>query len=65
MAATWNEDKNGARTRPRRRRCQVPGRTGRKLAAQAKSLADRVKARDLDGANPRFQSFAKKMEQAS
>ena len=36
-----------------------------KLAAQAKSLADRMKARELADANPQFQNFAKEMEEAS
>jgi len=36
-----------------------------KLAAQAQSLADRVKARQLGSTSPEIQSFVKDMEEAS
>ena len=66
IAATWNEYKNGSKD------ASAAGDDAKflaeqegKLAGQAKSLADRMKARELADANPQFQSFAKEMEDAS
>ena len=66
IAATWNECKNGSKD------ASVAGDDAKflaeqedKLAAQAKSLADRMKARELADANTQFQVFAKEMEEAS
>jgi hypothetical protein len=66
IAATWNEYKNGSKDP------SVAADDAKfladqedKLAAQAKSLADRMKARELADANPQFQSFTKEMTEAS
>ncbi len=66
IAATWNEYKNGSKdpsvaSDDAKFLAEQEG----KLAAQAKSLADRMKARELSDANPQFQSFTKEMEEAS
>jgi hypothetical protein len=66
IAATWNEYKNGSKDP------SVAGDDAKflaeqeeKLAAQAKSLADRMKARELGDTNPQFQNFSKEMQEAS
>ena len=65
IAATWNETKNGSKTPSvAADDAKFLGDLQMKLAAQAKSLADRVKARQLD-AGPEMQSFAKNMEEAA
>jgi hypothetical protein len=66
IAATWNEYKNGSKdpsvaSDDAKFLAEQEG----KLAGQAKSLADRMKARELTDANPQFQSFTKEMEDAS
>jgi hypothetical protein len=66
IAATWNEYKNGSKdpsvaSDDAKFLAEQEG----KLAGQAKSLADRMKARELADANPQFQSFTKEMEDAS
>jgi len=64
IAATWNELKNGAKDPSvAAEDAKFLGQIQDKLAGQAKSLVDRVKARGLDS-SPEMQSYAKNMEQA-
>jgi hypothetical protein len=64
IAATWNEAKNGAKDPSiAAEDAKFLAQIQDKLAAQAKSLADRVKARGLDS-SPEMQSYVKNMEQA-
>jgi hypothetical protein len=66
IAATWNEYKNGSKDPSvASDDAKFLAEQEEKLAAQAKSLADRMKARELADANPQFQSFTKEMEDAS
>jgi hypothetical protein len=66
IAATWNEYKNGSKDPSvAADDAKFLAEQEEKLAAQAKSLADRMKARELADANPQFQSFAKDMTEAS
>lgn len=66
IASLWNETKNGAKNPSQAADdAKFLGDVEDKLAAQAKSLVDRVKARGLDSAGPEMQTFAKKMEDAS
>jgi hypothetical protein len=66
IAATWNEYKNGSKDPSvASDDAKFLSEQEGKLAAQAKSLADRMKARELADANPQFQSFTKEMEEAS
>ncbi|HLJ47552.1 MAG TPA: hypothetical protein VKU01_16165 [Bryobacteraceae bacterium] len=66
IAATWNEIKEGAKDAGTARDdskflSQLQG----KLAEQSRSLAERMRARQLTGASSEFQSFAKDMEAAA
>ena len=64
IAATWNEAKNGAKSPATAADdAKFLGQIQEKLAAQAKSLVDRVKARQLDS-SPEMQNFVKNMEEA-
>ncbi len=66
IAATWNEYKNGSKDQSvAADDAKFLAEQEEKLAAQAKSLADRMKARELADANPQFQSFTKEMTEAS
>lgn len=66
IAATWNELKNGAKNPSNSADdAKFLGDLEDKLAAQAKSLVQRAKARGLDSASPEMQNFAKNLEQAS
>src|SRR6202049_996491 len=66
IAATWNELKNGVKHPAEAAEdAKFLADQQAKLAAQAKSLSDRMKARELAGANSEFQSFAKEMDEAS
>ena len=66
IAATWNEYKNGSKNPSvAADDAKFLAEQEGKLAAQAKSLADRMKARELADANPQFHSFTKEMEEAS
>src|SRR3984885_7231452 len=66
IAATWNEYKNGSKDPSvAADDAKFLAEQEEKLAAQAKSLADRMKARELADANPQFQSFTKEMTEAS
>jgi hypothetical protein len=64
IAATWNQSKTGKNTGSADD-AKFLADLEEKLAAQAKSLSDRMKARELADANPQFQSFAKDMDEAS
>ncbi|MEO7144722.1 MAG: hypothetical protein ABI165_14585 [Bryobacteraceae bacterium] len=66
LAATWNELKGDAKNKSAaaddaRFLTEVQG----KLRDQAKTLAERMKSRELSGANSEFQSFSKDMEGAA
>jgi hypothetical protein len=64
IAATWNEAKNGAKTPSiAAEDAKFLSELQEKLAAQAKSLVDRAKARQLDS-SPEMQNFVKNMEAA-
>jgi hypothetical protein len=64
VAATWNEAKNGAKNPSiAADDAKFLGQIQEKLAAQAQSLVDRVKARQLDS-SPEMQEFAKNMQEA-
>ncbi|MGD0300251.1 MAG: hypothetical protein ABSE86_24435 [Bryobacteraceae bacterium] len=64
IAATWNEAKNGPKDPSAAADdAKFLGQIQEKLAAQAKSLVDRAKARQLDG-SPEMQNFVKNMEDA-
>ncbi len=66
IAATWNELKNGAKSpKDSAENAKFLADLEEKLALQAKSLADRMKARQLADANPQFKSFTQDMEAAS
>ncbi len=66
IAATWNEVKNGATEKnavaeESRFLSEVEG----KLQQQAKTLADRMRSRELSGNNAEFDEFSKQMDRAS
>jgi hypothetical protein len=64
IAATWNEAKNGAKSPSiAAEDAKFLSELQEKLAAQAKSLVDRAKARQLDS-SPEMQNFVKNMEEA-
>lgn len=64
IAATWNEAKNGAKSPSiTAEDAKFLSQIQEKLAAQAKSLVDRAKARQLDS-SPEMQNFVKNMEDA-
>jgi hypothetical protein len=66
IAATWNEIKQGAKDDAAARAdADSLGQVQEKLAEQARSLAQRMRARELSGANQEFQSFAADMEAAA
>ncbi|MGA8593220.1 MAG: hypothetical protein WB676_00615, partial [Bryobacteraceae bacterium] len=66
IAATWNELRNGATeknaaTEEAHFLSDVEG----KLGEQAKTLADRMRSRELSGSNAEFDEFSKQMDRAS
>ena len=64
IAATWNEAKNGAKNPSiAADDAKFLGQVQEKLAAQAQSLVDRAKARQLDS-SPEMQNFVKNMEES-
>src|SRR5260370_760480 len=66
IAATWNEIKNGAKDPATARDdAKFLSELEGTLAQQSKSLADRMRARQLAGAGGQFQTFANEMDQAS
>lgn len=65
-AATWNEIKNGPKDAATAADdAKFLGEIQDKLAAQAKSLVERTKARQLDTTSPEMQSFTKELEEAA
>ena len=66
IAATWNEQKNGAKNPTEAADdAKFLGEQEEKLAQQALSLANRMKARELADANSQFKNFASEMESAA
>ncbi len=66
IAATWNEQKNGAKNPSEAASdAKFLGDQEEKLAQQALSLANRMKARELADANSQFKNFASEMEAAA
>ena len=63
IAATWNQLKSTTKSTAGENAKYLSDVQG-KLKAQAQSLADRMKARQLAGTNAAFESFVKDMEQA-
>ena len=66
IAATWNEIKNGVKDPATARDdSKFLSELEGTLSQQSKSLAERMRARNLSGANQEFSNFAKNMEEAS
>ena len=67
IAATWNraEERRRRIAQQAREDARFLGETQGKLGEQAKTLAERMRSRQLTGANQEFQTFAQEMEQAS
>ncbi len=66
IASTWNETKNGSKNPAiAADDAKFLGDMEDKLAAQAKSLVERAKARGLDSAGSEMQNFAKDLEDAA
>lgn len=66
IAATWNEQKNGAKNPSEAADdAKFLGDQEEKLAQQALSLANRMKARELADANSQMKNFATEMESAA
>ncbi|MBV8817063.1 MAG: hypothetical protein JO022_01830, partial [Acidobacteriaceae bacterium] len=66
IAATWNEQKNGPKgAKEAAEDARFLAETQGKLGQQSRSLADRMKSRQLTGSNQEFQSFAQDMEAAA
>jgi hypothetical protein len=65
IAATWNELKNAAKNSGAIDDAKFLAEQEDKLAGQAKSLAERMKARELSEANSQFKSFTADMEEAA
>src|SRR5439155_14324988 len=64
IAATWNQLKGAGATGTEAENATFLAGVQSKLRDQAKSLAERMKARQLEGAGDSFKSFVKDMEQA-
>ena len=66
IAATWNEQKSGAKSATQAGDdAKFLADQEEKLAQQALSLANRMKARELADANSQFKNFATEMESAA
>ena len=66
IAATWNVMRNEAKDRKAaQEQARFLSDVERKLADQAKTLADRMRARELADASAEFQGFSKEMDRAS
>ncbi|HLG96085.1 MAG TPA: hypothetical protein VKX49_07215 [Bryobacteraceae bacterium] len=66
IAATWNEQKSGAKNATQAADdAKFLADQEEKLAQQALSLANRMKARELADANSQFKNFATEMESAA
>ncbi|HXA03783.1 MAG TPA: hypothetical protein VNY30_03050, partial [Bryobacteraceae bacterium] len=65
VSATWNQIKNESKNKTEEQEnARMLAGIQSKLREQAKSLAERMGARDLGSANPAFKSFADDMAQA-
>jgi len=65
ISATWNQIKNEPKNKAEgQENARLLSGIQSKLREQAKSLAERMQARDLGSANPAFKSFANDMSQA-
>ncbi len=66
IAATWNEMRQDGQDRKAAAEvARFLSDTEGKLGEQAKTLADRMRARELAGASSEFQGFSKEMDRAS
>ena len=66
IAATWNVMRNEGKDRKAaQEQAHFLSDVERKLADQAKTLADRMRARELADASAEFQGFSKEMDRAS
>jgi hypothetical protein len=66
IAATWNELKNGStESNSAAEEAKFLSEVEGKLGAQAKTLADRMRSRELSGNNAEFEEFSKQMDRAS
>ena len=66
IAATWNEIRGGGKDRVNSEAdAKFLAEIQTKLKEQAKSLAERMRSRELAGANQEFQSFVKDMDEAA
>jgi hypothetical protein len=66
IAATWNEIRNGAKDQAgRAEESRFLSDVEAKLGEQAKTLADRMRSRELAGSSPEFEDFSKQMDRAS
>ncbi len=65
IAATWNQLKSPKHKEQAREDAAFLSGVQQKLSDQAKSLAQRMRSRELAGTNEEFQKFSKEMDQAS
>ncbi len=66
IAATWNEIKDGPKDRSKTaEEAHFLASLESKLGQQAKTLADRMRSRELVGASSEFEGFSHQMDQAS
>ncbi|MGC4053873.1 MAG: hypothetical protein QM757_32695 [Paludibaculum sp.] len=65
IAATWNQIKNGGSKTQSQENAQFLSGVQQKLSDQAKSLAQRMRSRELAGTSEEFQKFSKEMDLAS
>jgi hypothetical protein len=65
IAATWNELRGAKSMAAQREDSKFLAEVQEKLSMQAKSLANRMRSRQLAGANDEFTKFVSEMEQAS
>ena len=65
IAATWNEIKTPKSPTDVREDAKFLSDMQRKLSAQAHTLAERMRSRQIAGANTEFQTFVNEMDQAS
>ena len=66
IAATWNELRNGATEKnAASEEAHFLSDVEGKLGEQAKTLADRMRSRELSGSNAEFDEFSKQMDRAS
>lgn len=66
IAATWNQTRGGARAKSQAAEdAKFLTEVQTKLSSQAKTLAERIRARQLSGASETFTAFAKDMDAAA